>query len=172
MYFLVWLFSKVIASLSPVGDVHFIHWGTRKSRTGSFAFIPENFWDNQAEIHDSHTHLKLAYVKKHKLSKIFQTQVLICDASKLWGFTSKCCFPCAKAQSMVLALTSSVLLLWTPSASGFRDPRTKNDFWKVQWRVQRLFCEDKQRLLNFCAINKRGKYTSSFGKVSYCLITP
>lgn len=68
MYFLVWLFSKVIASPSPVGDVNFIHWSTRKSRTGSLALRPENFWDNPAEIHDSHTHLKLAYVKKHKWS--------------------------------------------------------------------------------------------------------
>lgn len=152
MYFPVWLFSKVIASPPLVGDVYSVHWGTRKSSTGSLALIPENFWGNPVEIPDSHTHLKLAYEKKHKWSKVFQMQVLICGASELWAFSSKHCPSCAKAQSMVLTLTSSVLLLSTASASGFRDPRTKNDFWKVQWRVQSLFCEDKQGLLNFCAI--------------------
>lgn len=73
MYLLVWLFSKVIASPSPVGDIHSIHWGTRKSRTGSLALIPENFWDNLAEIHDSHTHLKLAYEKSTNEEKFSNT---------------------------------------------------------------------------------------------------
>lgn len=72
MYFPVWLFSKVIASPPPVGDVYSVHWGTRKSRTGSLALIPENFWDNPVEIPDSHAHLKLAYEKSTNEAKFFK----------------------------------------------------------------------------------------------------
>lgn len=95
MYFPVWLALKVTASPPLVGNITSVHWGTRKSSTGSLALIPENFWDNPAEIHYSHTRLKLAYEKSTN-EAVFHMQVLIWGASELWAFSSK--YPASHVQ--------------------------------------------------------------------------
>lgn len=170
MCFPVRLFLKVTASSSLVGNVTSIHWHTGKSRTGPLALILENFWDNPAEICDSHSHLKLAYGKRTNEAKFFKC--------RCWfGVPLSCRHSGQNALPLTYKSTKRVSPPQLPQSFCHSHPHLSSRI-PEPGVISEHYSEGSKAFPvmisrdSFISVQSLEIYTSSFGKVRYYLANP